>query len=529
MRFWADPPAAVAAAGRVRLMLVLLAYLGLVSFGFGPELTDDHAFRQTQTAITAHFIHGLGDLWRYETPVLGPPWSVPFEFPLYQALAKGLSVVAGLSLETAGRLVGVGAMLLCVWPLTRIAQALGAGQPAWVLAPVFLAPLYVFWSRAFMIETTALLFALIYLDMLLRMLRTGRARRWWLAGLVVSGLLAALVKVTTLLPLMLLAGLAMAWLAWQVVGRRTDAKLLGSLLLAHLLIVVPAWVWLAHADALKAANPVGAFLTSQALTQWNFGTPAQRLDPQVWFQVADHAADMLFPLPEPMRGFKALLVGIWLAVFVFFLRRCDSDRRVQVAAVLALFLAPFLVFTNLHRVHTYYQAANGVFLLLAFGLAAEGALASGGRARRAVPWAFGLSVLALGVASFCDLHVKGTQAGQLREISAQLQAQTSADEVVAITGQDWSPVIPYQAGRRALMIPPFATLDVVRANARELRAAGAKLTALVRCGTGQEDAVRLLLSELGLQPQGPRWVADGCTLTRLAPRHMGTLQSPAKG
>lgn len=532
MKFWADPAAAGPAMGRgwrmLALVLVLLVYLGLVSFGFGPHLTDGHAFRQTQTAITAKFLQGLGDLWHYETPVLGPPWSIPFEFPLYQALAKGLSVAAGLSLETAGRLVGVTAMLLCAWPLMRMGQALGVSRPAVVLAPVFVAPLYVFWSRAFMIETTALLFALIYLDLLLRSMRTGTANLPQLAGLALSGVLAALVKVTTWLPLLTLAGLAMARLAWHGLRRRENRRLLAGLLLAHVVIVVPTWAWLAHADAVKAANPVGALLTSKGLAQWNFGTFEQRIDPQVWSQVADHAADMLFPLPEPMQQLKACLVAIWLGVFAFFLWRCDTVRRVQVAAALALFLLPFLVFTNLHRVHAYYQAANGVFLLFAFGLAAEGALARGVQAGRQVQTAFVLSVFGLGLASLSHLHITASRGGQLLEISAQLQAQTTPEEVVAITGQDWSPVIPYQAGRRALMLPRFATPALVSADARELRAAGVQLAALVRCGAEQGDAARLLLSELGLRAQGPRWMADGCTLTRLAPGDTGPLQSRPK-
>jgi hypothetical protein len=38
-----------------------------------------------------------------------------------------------------------------------------------------------------------------------------------------------------------------------------------------------------------------------------------------------------------------------------------------VAAVLA-FLVPFLVFTNLHIVHSYYQTANAIFIIAAVGL-----------------------------------------------------------------------------------------------------------------------------------------------------------------
>jgi F0F1-type ATP synthase membrane subunit a len=36
-----------------------------------------------------------------------------------------------------------------------------------------------------------------------------------------------------------------------------------------------------------------------------------------------------------------------------------------VLALLGAFLFPLLVFTNVHTVHNYYQAANGIFLIMA--------------------------------------------------------------------------------------------------------------------------------------------------------------------
>ena len=43
-----------------------------------------HNFRQTQTAITSYYMIRGGPFLKYETPVFGVPWSIPFEFPLYQ-------------------------------------------------------------------------------------------------------------------------------------------------------------------------------------------------------------------------------------------------------------------------------------------------------------------------------------------------------------------------------------------------------------------------------------------------------------
>jgi len=50
------------------------------------SVLDFHAFRQAQTAISAYYLWKLGPELAYETPVLGVPWSIPFEFPTFQGL-----------------------------------------------------------------------------------------------------------------------------------------------------------------------------------------------------------------------------------------------------------------------------------------------------------------------------------------------------------------------------------------------------------------------------------------------------------
>lgn len=508
----------VGEAGSRRWLLALLAvYLALASVGFGPYITDDHPFRQTQTALSASLIHGVGDLWRYELPVLGPPWVVPFEFPLYQGLAKALSAGAGLPLAMAGRLVGMTALLLCLWPLLRMARLLGVAWPAIVLGPVFLAPLYVFWSRAFLIETTALLFALIYLSLLLEMLLTRRADALRAAALAASGSLAALVKVTTVFPLVLVGAAATAWLAWQWLRRRGPLALPLHLALAHLALAAVALAWLRHADAIKAAHPLAVALTSQALPQWNYGPLSQRIDPAIWFRLVNNSTDMIFPLPARLAALKVALLAAFCAVFGFFLWHCDGRRRRQVLLMAGLFLLPFLIFTNLHRIHNYYQAANGVFLLAGFGLAAHGALEHSPRRRRAILSAYLGTLLALCLSCLWYFQHKSSQRGELLEISAALRAQTAADAILIISGQDWSPVIPYQAQRRALMLPTFVNDAMLRNSAAAIRAAGLRVGAYVDCGAAPDRRVPPLLADLGLRARGEARKLDGCSLSLLGP------------
>ena len=65
----------------------LAVYVALViAPTLGRPLLERHSFRQTQTALTARIFHEQGiDLLHPKLPVLGAPFEVPFEFPLFQA------------------------------------------------------------------------------------------------------------------------------------------------------------------------------------------------------------------------------------------------------------------------------------------------------------------------------------------------------------------------------------------------------------------------------------------------------------
>ena len=86
----------------------------------GQALCDRHSFRQTQTALTAYWLAKNGFSFAYETPVGGFPWSIPFEFPIYQYLVSLVWKITGGSLDTVGRLVSFFFLLICPLPVYYI-------------------------------------------------------------------------------------------------------------------------------------------------------------------------------------------------------------------------------------------------------------------------------------------------------------------------------------------------------------------------------------------------------------------------
>ena len=77
-------PDALTLAGLAAATFALLLRIPTLSL----PLVEAHAFRQTQTAWTAVIYHREGiNLFQTPMPTLGPPWVVPFEFPLFQGIA----------------------------------------------------------------------------------------------------------------------------------------------------------------------------------------------------------------------------------------------------------------------------------------------------------------------------------------------------------------------------------------------------------------------------------------------------------
>src|SRR5258708_29091559 len=78
-----------------------------------------------------------------------------------------------------------------------------------ILSLFLVSPFYVFWSRAFLIESTVLFLSVCYLACCLRCLEAPG--RWIATAAVCFGVLAGLVKITTFAVFFSAGGLALGW------------------------------------------------------------------------------------------------------------------------------------------------------------------------------------------------------------------------------------------------------------------------------------------------------------------------------
>lgn len=482
--------------GRILLWFSAFALLILFGYSWSMPPIDASGFRQTQTALTIDWMVRGGPWLGYVTPLLGAPWAIPFEFPLYQWLAALLSSATGLSVDNSARVVSTVFHVGCIWMVYRVLLAI---RPDRVLAlsitgAFAVSPYAQFWGRSVMIESTAVFFGLVFVWAMACLRSSPRA--WLGLVAVAAAVLSALVKVTTFFGFAAFVALAFAWLAvrehgWRPQWLAEHWKLLAWGALSALAVLGVITLWLHYADVLKAQSPLGQQITSESLSTWNYGTLQQKLDPATWYGTVFK------------KRFSGAVGSNW--VFLIFLVAGLWMRgiRAAVAVLLLAYLAPVAVFTNLHIAHPYYQAANIVFATSIVGLVLWSTILRAEAAckpRRGVALAVFLCMLStgFGLAHYLKNMKEAREPTPVSQIAALIRSSTPEQGVIVVVGQDWSSELPYQAGRRAVMIPDWASDAALQSLASSDESLGGlPLAAMVDCPNG-----------IGSTPQRVAWQAQ---------------------
>ena len=472
--------------GLVLVTYALVAGIVLLLQSWSMPIVDAHGFRQTQTALSALWITREHSLVNYTTPILGAPWSIPFEFPVYQTVVASLSSATGLGIDHSGRLVSVLFQLGAGWFIYRLVLRLsGARDLALLSAGTFLAaPLGLFWGRSVMIESTAVFFGVLFL-WALAALRDERHAGYGLCA-VLAAVSSTLVKVTTFYGFAVFACLGLAWWffrerGWRAQWLRSQAVVLVCAVVAVVSALVALKLWLLHADSLKLQTTWGGNLTSKALERWNYGTLAQRLDPDTWRNVAFGRA-----LQDTMGKSWVFLVAL-IAVLT------GRGTRIPGLLLLLAYLAPFLTFTNLQIVHEYYAFANYAFATAIVALALWRVTRLENRfsvlpATLLALWLCVLSWHRLERNYLPRMEAAGVPT-RVSEVARFIGEHTQPQGVVIAFGLDWSSELAYFADRRTIMLPDWTPVEALKrlAEGDESALGGLALAAVVDCPNKLHD------------------------------------------
>jgi hypothetical protein len=484
-----------------RTLMVIFALLLLFSVramttGWHHTILDQYGFRQAQTATTIAYLLRGGPWVAYETPVLGPPWSIPFEFPLYQWIVALVVWLFRVPIDQAGRLISALFFFASLLPLFFLLRRLGLTRSqTWpFLISMVVSPLYIFWSRTVMIESCALFLSLTYLAAAAEYLYSPRTA---IAALILfTGVLAAMVKLPTFFGFALCGALLL-------LGDRYRRSLLDlSNLRTHIVYAVCAGVvpflagysWSLYAEAQRTKNPLSGFLALDALVTFTYGTLRQRFSPELWHVVWSRS------IPDIL-GSNLLILPLLICLpFV------NREVRGFALASMAMFFIVWMTFTNLHYVHSYYQYANGVFLIAALGFTIAGLIEINTPARVSGLVLLGATVL-LGVTGYRHTYEKSQQSDNrsLQGTAKVIRENSDIEDAVIVYGMDWSPELLYSSARRGIMVrdgrgPESAPLQraVTNLGNRKIGALAVCLTARMDLATVRRSTCRY---GLGVSPR----------------------------
>jgi hypothetical protein len=410
-------------------------------------LVEAHGFRQTQTAYTALLFHEHGiDLLHPQIPVLGQPWALPFEFPLFQAIASFVMDL-GVGPDLAMRSTGLAFFLITALLLFGFVRS-HAGEIEALASLCFFAfsPFSLIWSRTSLMEYMATAGAIAWCW---AALSYRRDRGWvFLASAVAAGSVACLVKITSaafwVAPILLAPAVrsdaARGLRAW--VRARVDVGLAA-------IVVVPlavTAVWVRYSDHVKAENLQGRHLTSSALETWNYGTLAQRLDQGSYLNILDRI--------DPNITGGVIWGGLMLVALAL------ASRRALWIGIAITIVAPIATFFNLYTVHEYYLCAVTPAIAMLLGVGLVSLARAWGASDKTLPIATA-AALALWAAttlwlthpywSLAYSHISAANNETLATATG-LAENSAPNDLVVMDGYDWSPEILYYARRRGTML-----------------------------------------------------------------------------
>jgi hypothetical protein len=437
--------------------LFVLIFINIINIS--QPILEEHGFRQTQTALTAYYLGINGFSLSYQTPVVGEPWAIPFEFPIYQQIVAVISSYTSVSLTVIGRLINLLFIIMACIPIICILRRNKIHESAiYIVISLYLsAPLYLFWAGTFMIEGAALFFTLCFLYYSIKVNHKDLSVKD-LTFLGLFLLLAGLQKITTVLPVVLIV-LVYSTINWLGLNSFSIKHRLSTLLRIYLMIFLAlgvAIIWVRYSDIIKLENPIGAKLTSKALRSWNFGTLAQRMSAEFWLNIVFYRN--IWASSLGYFGVVVITIGLGLI-------KTPSRVKLMIAISLILFVLPFLFFPNLHAVHNYYQVSNLVFFVIALGLSLFYLLDRSISISKYVLPILVITFMGWNYYSFSKEYfpkkMMDLSDHRTLKLGKFIDENTPIDAtVIWLGGYDWSSEVAFYSKRKSLTVPPWSGFEL---------------------------------------------------------------------
>jgi 4-amino-4-deoxy-L-arabinose transferase-like glycosyltransferase len=409
------------------------------------------AFRETQTfwGVLSVLRNGYS-LFDLETPVLGPPFQIPLELPLFQNISAFFCSLFGIDVAFGTRLLALFFFCLTVFIYFNLFKLLYSFQVA-ILFVIFctLTPYSLVWSATGLIEsfTNLLLSISVYLWYIY--IKERKTSHFLVSCCVLS--LASMSKITTVFPLALLIFFFLHVKNQQDKRVRISIRsfLKINILLDYFLIATfslfPGFLWSRFADDIKRQSFFTNWLTSGNLKTWNFGSFEQRITWLSWLAIG---------------GRLYLVFGITLLtiILLFSFKRLTFD----IIILMSITAIPILLYFNLYVTHDYYFMALQPLLALLASLTwvsfttfltSRWSLAL----KRSLPWFIILCIASTFVwtpGHDYKTYLRGSRTLDLHYVKS-VKVLSKPSDYILMLGCDWNPAPLYLMDRKGLAIPSF--------------------------------------------------------------------------
>lgn len=336
------------------LLVIVLLGIGVRLYGINIPLVDSHQIRQAQTAMMTRNLYDDGlNILQTRLDFFGNvPGYIIMEFPFMHSITAFLYGYFGVH-EIIGRLVSVafsaGAMLL-MYGLAR--QFLSVFGSLAALALYVFSPMNIFFSRAFMPESSMMFFMVGSIYYSLKWIKDQTPKLYLIA--LVFAMFACLIKPTMVL---IFAPILMAWFLkynWSFI-RRFDFWFY------MFLALMPFMLWGTYANYFNAM---------QSYLPYGFGGNwlellKSRGTISHWFSLDFYifiGRSIIVALLTPL-GFIGAVAGIFCVD--------GSDRRWILSAWLIAIIGYLFIFAGPNSGHVYYQLPLLPLAVIYFGFTVE--------------------------------------------------------------------------------------------------------------------------------------------------------------
>ena len=439
-----------------------------------PGLYDtSYQWRPLHTEMTVYWFVREGiDLLHYQTPFYGPPWQIPLEFPLFQAIAA-VVFKAGLgSLDFACRLTALLCFYLSALFLYLLCKKIFLDDlTRLIILSLYLwLPFNIHYSTEPLIDHLALAFTLAYLYFILLWLDTHSSFRMALFA-TIFGSLGMLVKPTTM-PVVVIPIIAIVLKdILAIYGKdlkppfnvqnllnkvRTQRLYWLALLMMAVIPVLVGSLWTRHADSIKASSVFTAGQTSKAMVSWFFGTWALRMDQNVWMSRISEAERLFLPY-----GLSLLAVlGIFVAAGLIPFPGESTKTRLFIISVIASLSLVLVLFLSLYQQQYYFVAFSASMAILGgYGLARVWQLSQPkGHIFIFVFAIWAMIFLALNIRDHQTLRTiavaENRKLERMMTRAQRVQKHVPRDNWIVVVGRDWDPIHIYPLERKAMVVTP---------------------------------------------------------------------------